>query len=151
MGINIIDIIMKRFILFYLCLFHTGVIGEITFSATIESGDISIQLGAKAQFNLVDEIQKSCFDLEQIEQYFVCEGESTINDCVNKFNSPVMADLLEFVMKSFHVLAVDMLSCMVDPICFWDDELNECRKQIKEKQECILKAIREFKQTHCLT
>ena len=61
--------------------------------ATMENNNI------KTQSKSEDVMQDYCPQLEQIEQYFVCRGESTIEECIGKFNGQVIVDLLQSVMK----------------------------------------------------
>lgn len=136
---------MKWFIVFFLFLFHMGFKGKSVAFATMENRNI------KTQSALEDTVQEYCPQLEQMEQYFVCRGESTIEECVNQFSGQAIADLIQSVMKKFDTLGVNVLFCVKNPMCLWDDTISECRGQIEEATGCILEAIRGFHETHCLT
>ena len=136
---------MKWFIVFFFYLFLAGFVGQSMASVIVGGGNI------KTQSTLEDTVQEYCPQLEQIEQYFVCRGESTIEECVNQFSGQAIADLIQSVMKKFDTLGVNVLFCVKNPMCLWDDTISECRGQIEEATGCILEAIRGFHETHCLT
>lgn len=113
--------------------------------ATMENNNI------KTQSKSEDVMQDYCPQLEQIEQYFVCRGESTIEECIGKFNGQVIVDLLQSVMKKLDAFGADVFFCVKNPMCLWNDTISECKGQIEEAAECILESIRGFYETHCLT